>query len=553
VPLNRKVMDMRRVVIALAVSLTAGGWPAAAGYAGASAPQQQQSAAAGGNLRADFNNDGFVDLAIGVPGEDAGRVVDAGAVNVQYGSGGGLAASPGQIFTQVAGLPEAGDSFGGALASGDFNNDGFPDLAVGASGEDVGLVRDAGAVSVLYGSALGLTTTGARIFTQVGSPPEPGDAFGFALATGDFNNDSFADLAAGAPREDVGRVVDAGAVSRLFGSTGGLTFTASAQFTQVGSAPEPGDAFGFALSTGDFNNDSFADLAVGAPFEDAESILDAGAVSVLYGSTGGLTTTPGQIFTQVGSVPEPGDLFGFALAAGDFRQGTNGEVFSYLAVGAPFEDAGSVADAGAVSLLDGSTGGLTALGGQIFTQVAGLPERGDSFGFALATGEPDPLTGFAPLIIGAPFEDVGSVVDAGAISVLYYQVIRTGLLKLFGQIFTQVGSAPEPRDKFGYTLTTGDFNNDGGADLAAGAPNEDVFSVVDAGAVSVLNGAGAGLTTVGGQILTQDSPAVGSFAEPGDFFGGALAAADPATASTTAAAAVGPATPGSTVLRRRAD
>lgn len=103
---------------------------------------------------------------------------------------------------------------------------------------------------------------------------------------------------------------------------------------------------------------------------------------------------------------------------------------------------------------------------------------------------------------------------------------------------------------FGYALTTGDFNHDGGTDLAAGAPDEDVGAVVDAGAVSVLNG----LTTAG-QFLTQDSPGVGSSAEPGDSFGAALAAANPAPASTAAttttnATAVAPPTPGSSVLRR---
>ena len=41
-------------------------------------------------LFADFNGDGFDDLAIGVPWEDVGGVENAGAVNVLYGSSGGL-------------------------------------------------------------------------------------------------------------------------------------------------------------------------------------------------------------------------------------------------------------------------------------------------------------------------------------------------------------------------------------------------------------------------------------------------------------------------------
>jgi hypothetical protein len=83
----------------------------------------------------DFNNDGFGDLAVGVPGEDLGSATDAGAVSVLYGSAGGLA-SNGQVLTQdtagVPGVSEDGDRFGTALVAGEFNGDAFGDLAVGA-------------------------------------------------------------------------------------------------------------------------------------------------------------------------------------------------------------------------------------------------------------------------------------------------------------------------------------------------------------------------------------------------------------------------------------
>jgi hypothetical protein len=118
------------------------------------------------DVAADFNRDGVADLAVGVPGENL-----TGAVNVLSGASSGLSGSGAQVFFQVGGTAEFLDRFGEALAAGDFNGDGFADLAGGASGEDVGGVRDAGAVSVLYGATGGLTTAGGGCSPKWVAPP----------------------------------------------------------------------------------------------------------------------------------------------------------------------------------------------------------------------------------------------------------------------------------------------------------------------------------------------------------------------------------------------
>jgi hypothetical protein len=238
----------------------------------------------------------------------------------------------------------------------------------------------------------------------------------------------------------------------------------------VGSAAEAFDFFGTMLAAGDFNHDTFDDLAVGAPFEAVSSIVDGGAVNVLYGSAGKLSGVGSQLFTQdspgVGSAAEPGDLFGQALAAGDF----NHDTFADLAVGASGEAVNAVTSAGAVNVLYGSAGKLSGVGSQLFTQ--------DSPG---------------------------------------------------------VGSAAEVGDLFGAALAAGDFDNDSFDDLAVGAPHEGVFAIAGAGAVNVLYGSGGLLAVVGSQLFTQDSPGVGSSAEAGDDFGGALAASGPQGATTSPA------------------
>jgi hypothetical protein len=277
-------------------------------------------------------------------------------------------------------------------------------LAVGVPGENVGNINDGGAVNVLPGSAGLLTGVGSQIFTQdtvgVGSAAEGNDFFGAALAAGDFNNDTFADLAIGVLFEDAGSIIDAGAVNVLPGSAGLLTGVGSQFITQdtagVGSAAEDSDFFGAALAAGDFNSDSFADLAIGASNEAVGAIEGGGAVNVLPGSAGLLTGVGSQFINQnsagVGSAAEPFDTFGFALTAADF----DSDGFADLAVGVPFEAVGSIDGGGAVNVLYGSAGLLAGVGSQLFTQdtpgVGSAAEAGDNFGEALAGSGPQSAT-----------------------------------------------------------------------------------------------------------------------------------------------------------------
>jgi hypothetical protein len=137
----------------------------------------------------DFSGDGVDDLAIGLD-EDVGGHEDAGAVNVLAGSAGGLTVAGAQIWHQdspgVPGAPAFLDGFGSALAAGDFDGDGFDDLAIGVPEEDVGGASDAGVVNVLFGSAAGLTAAGSQIWHQdsagVPGAAENFDRFGNVLA-----------------------------------------------------------------------------------------------------------------------------------------------------------------------------------------------------------------------------------------------------------------------------------------------------------------------------------------------------------------------------------
>ena len=165
-------MTMRRTALLLLVLLVAAVVviPAGPGWAHSGQPTAASGAV---EVRADFNHDGADDLAIGAPRESVGGLVAAGAVHVLYGSARGLTGAGSQVLTQdspgVPGTAESGDTFGAALAAGDFDHDGFADLAVGVELEVAGGAEgDVGGVNVLYGSAGGLTGSAASSSPRVG-------------------------------------------------------------------------------------------------------------------------------------------------------------------------------------------------------------------------------------------------------------------------------------------------------------------------------------------------------------------------------------------------
>jgi hypothetical protein len=422
----------------------------------------------------DFDGDGAMDLAIGVPWEDLGTASNCGAVHVLYGSSSpmGLSTTGHQFWHQgspgVDGALEDYDALGWTLAAGDFDGDGYDDLAIGVPFEAIGSTTAAGCVNVLYGSPSGLTAAGDQLFYQgnagLWDTAEAGDQFGQALAAGDFDDDDYDDLAIGVPEEDIwGETVEEGGeVHILYGSGAGLTTTGQQLWIQndlLGwPASESGDWFGYALAVGDFDGDRYADLAVGVPDEslvrDATTYPRAGAVNVIYGSEIGLSTTGNQYWHQdvsgVLEVAEAEDQFGYALAAGDF----DGDGHDDLAVGVRHESVGSTTP----------------------------------------------------------------VVGAGSVNVLYGSAIiglTTAEQQLWSQDSTGILDSAEENDRFGSALAAGDFNGDDRDDLAVGVPDEDYGSATNCGAVNVLYGSDYRLSATNDEFFTRDSTTSGSNDEVG--------------------------------------
>ncbi|MFI2509462.1 FG-GAP repeat protein [Streptomyces sp. NPDC018972] len=145
----------------------------------------------------DFDENGYGDIAVGLPDQSGGK----GAVTVWRGTSSGPSGST--TFTQatsgVSGSPEAGDGFGYAVSAADANGDGHADLAVGVPQEDVGGRADQGGVHFFRSGSGGLG--GARsswIPRTVTGPADESACFGSSLRLRDLTADGRADLALGA-------------------------------------------------------------------------------------------------------------------------------------------------------------------------------------------------------------------------------------------------------------------------------------------------------------------------------------------------------------------
>jgi hypothetical protein len=162
---------------------------------------------------------------VGVPGEDVGAVRDAGMVHRlsawarSFHSLGYIS----QNSPHVPGANEPGDNFGASLQAGSLSDICYDQVAIGAPGEDLGDVKDAGMVTMYLASPLECPAT----FSQ-GPDARPGDRFGAALSRIEVQGEpEMSTLVIGIPGQDLGDYRDAGAVQTWSQTSPNATFTLS--------------------------------------------------------------------------------------------------------------------------------------------------------------------------------------------------------------------------------------------------------------------------------------------------------------------------------------
>ena len=498
----------------------------------------------------DFNGDGAADLAIGMPFRDAGEVVDAGAVALVLGNAESHTPSGGEIRVlqrlpasiepdpeSLQAVARRSDRLGASLMASDFNSDGLADLAIGVPFEDRPGYRDAGAVTVVYGDRKGGLQAGSadnwhQDSGTIKGDPEDNDLFGYALATEDFNADGFPDLAVGVPFDNLDGIANGGAISVIYGSFLGLSDQRNQILNQkrLGiQVQQPNALFGSSLAAGDFDGDGIGDLAVGAPDESYDGVRQAGAVSVIYGGSSGLSTSDHTVWRQSDRFVMGGDLnneddnFGTALAAADF----NGDGHDDLAIGTPRDNWGGKRDSGTVNVLySAGSAGITADKDQIWHQNlrrSGLTNEDEHhFGAALAGGDFNG-DGFADLAVGIPGQRRDFETRVGAVYVAYgsEQGLRVEGSQVWQEGIDGINGLGEGGDEFGSSLKGVDLNGDGFDDLAIGAKGDRAGSVDKAGGVFILFGSETGLQSFDHEVWHANSGGMDE-AETQALFGAAL-------------------------------
>lgn len=418
-------------------------------------------------LAGDVNGDGTDDFVVGAPGNNVNGF-NAGMVRVYCGA-------TGDVLHTFYGDAE-GDLLGWSVSGvGDVNGDGYDDVIAGAHFSDVA-GPDFGMVRVFCGR------TGAVLLALYGEQ-ELG-TFGLAVAgIGDVNGDGLGDFVVGSPTystfDDV--YLEAIGMARIYlsapyacpatsscdGDADGdgvvdiddLTYVVL-RLGDVCSEPEvapgvvhgallpwngrvAGAQFGYAVSgAGDVNNDGFADLIIGSPF-DATLGPGAGAARVVCGTTG----------SEILTLHIGGDVswFGFSVdGVGDI----NGDGRADVIVGAP-QYVGVGAGSGMARVFSGLNGTplMTFLG----------ENAGDNLGYAVGRAGDVNNDGVGDVIVGAPGAGLNG---AGS-----------GIARVFcgasaSVLHTFVGASS--MDRLGHSVAgPGDLNGDGHADLIVGAPFHD--------------------------------------------------------------------------------
>ncbi|WP_257155910.1 FG-GAP-like repeat-containing protein [Streptomyces sp. Ru87] len=311
-----------------------------------------------------------------------------------------------------------------------------------------------------------------------------------------------------------------------------------------------------AIPTADYNRDGITDLAVGTPQSPVNTRTEAGAITVVPGSTSGPNASAKLIVSQnstgVPGSAEAGDEFGTDSAYGDL----NADGYADLVLGAPGEDdtSGHTDNGYVVALygpgLDTGVGyNLSAadlvngarLGDAV--TVSDFNSDGKADIFAIAPGTPTSWwvydSGSTATTSGRLLTSTtGTVTHPDAtsgdfdkdgyadVAITYLDPDGTGRVMLFKGSATGLQPNGLLGSSGGRTIASGDINGDDITDIVVGQPYTAESGAHSGGQVTAFYGSSSGITTASATTLHQDSDGVPGAAEAGDAMGAAVSVGD---------------------------
>ncbi|MCX6734609.1 MAG: S-layer homology domain-containing protein [Candidatus Peregrinibacteria bacterium] len=428
----------------------------------------------------DFDHDGIQDIVMGSPFASQNDNQWNGSIKIVFGS-------------KYKSVPErsmefygenSGDQLGTSITVGDFNNDHYDDIAVGAYNAKTLDNTRAGKVYLIYGGQNMHSQTSTRVgiqqpdfgygesLTQL-SGHSHGDQFGLSTFSLDVNNDGIKDLLVGAPFATERNMTKSGAVYLYFGSKQGF----SANPNYIFEAQSLNERFGSSISGGHLHSQTRSDIAVGAYTANEGTKQQVGKVYIFSYSP--YATYAKVSTTSISGMVDKG-WFGFALEVGDI----NNDKFDDLAV-STFPYKGDKQDA-RVSIFYGSKQFPKKFADSIIDGPAGEAFLGESVLLKDLNND-----GKADIAIGAPGIGDGKSNEEGSVYIIYSgQDPLKNHYTIRDHEYDTVIHGEKADDWFGSALSALDINGDGYNDLAVGSRYSDTETSVDNGKVFVMLGNG---------------------------------------------------------------
>ena len=475
----------------------------------------------------DVNGDGFADVLLAAFRADPGGRTDAGRVYLFYGvdftfAGAIDLANPEQVtgvtrFDGISALDILGTYSGGISGIGDFNQDGYGDIMLGAPMPDN--TAGYGVAYLVLGrqgilgvnDVFDLTTLDGTNGIRFDGPDVRSYFGGMVSGTGDVNGDSYDDFIVQAMWADPLGRTNAGETHVVYGGptlpgSGGSMSINALTATQGVSIPGKyaGDHSGQSVSgVGDVNGDGIKDFIIGAPRADPQGRTDAGESYLVYGSASGIGSGGSFDLFSLNGVNgvridgrNAGDCYNgtyigiFCAEAGD----VNGDGYGDVLVAAEYADSQGMVDSGEAYLIYGKAGGigtggvldLRSLDGTNGVRIESERENDKSMRYVSSIGDING-DGFADIALGNPFHDYGRVyIIYGAPSLGAGGIFRVADIDGINGVLV-IGV--DPGSTLGLNLSgAGDVSGDGLDDMVMGALWADPLGRTNAGEAYLVLG-----------------------------------------------------------------